>query len=700
MSEIDLIEEINDIELSGYLLFTTFKFNPQFFEKNIFFRFKNKVAPIVLTDESEYHARLQELSFSKLANKKYFLQYARSHGTFHPKLALSVNENEVRILLGSNNLTREGYTSNAELVVPIIIDLERRESGHLLSEIKDFLQCLEERTPGNEYKVEIRKIIQAIPDYEDNSNRDMWLIHSMKKPILETVLGIIGEPITEIEVFSPFFSQDMDFFKELMRLTPKIHIMVQDGKSNLPVLPFEKLTGASFSTVESERYIHAKMLCFETKNSNYLLVGSANCTRPALLTTDNVELVALIRTSRSVGDIVSKIGLMTDAKPSSVVRAEIEGDEPYEPPDLHIEEAVKKGQTLRVVLTEQTSGSGIVLVLDGVVKKWKFKTQGNIIEFQIPDDEQSLFSKTVIASISVEEGGIILTSDVVLVHNKTIFEDTYDLLNSVNMSDANWLFQVLRKLSKMQDFGSYVRLLDELDDVLLKMGSQEKAVEWLISKKTKQVVKDQNIQSTTLGDVIAGFVHRHGSRIDRAIENQELDARVQMTNSFVLLNKLSLFCYSRNYLPTGYAAYELLPDIRINLEIFFLNDSCYYDQLLANGHKPFLQESNLKYHVAIISYAVDLLQRSSPEYAPNPRLGYSPVRRKFQETDFSCLNKVLATEGKELLSKTLDKYLEEYAEILPQLANLDSTQFMNDLCLMIDNVNVFLRPKCVKPVLI
>jgi phosphatidylserine/phosphatidylglycerophosphate/cardiolipin synthase-like enzyme len=155
-NQIDLIEEINKIPPQCPTLFTTFTYSQDFFEREVFPRFKDKSYPLILIDQNEYQKSIKEFRKSKFAERKYFVEQIKCKNIFHPKILLAISDEKIWFFIGSNNLTYDGYLRNAELVVPIIIDLNDSSGLNLIPQIKQILDSLKKLIKSTFHQEAIR----------------------------------------------------------------------------------------------------------------------------------------------------------------------------------------------------------------------------------------------------------------------------------------------------------------------------------------------------------------------------------------------------------------------------------------------------------------------------------------------------------------------------------------------------------------
>src|SRR4051794_11864034 len=100
-------------------LFSTFNFDPDFFERRLLrspaLKRARRIA--VFMDAFQWQALIQADVLARSMNRRYLVvPVHRGRGVFHPKLSVLLAEAGGQLLCGSNNLTRSGCASNLELL--------------------------------------------------------------------------------------------------------------------------------------------------------------------------------------------------------------------------------------------------------------------------------------------------------------------------------------------------------------------------------------------------------------------------------------------------------------------------------------------------------------------------------------------------------------------------------------------------------
>lgn len=232
-------------------------------------------------------------------NKRYFLIPIDVHGVFHPKIYILASEKYARIGIGSANLTREGLSSNLEVASVFEVNSKDKAFSSVLNDIVKFLNDLvaySESTIAHRFISSFNEIIQGLK--EDNEDKSIHVLHNLNDSILLQAKKLMSQQkVNAIKVFSPFYDKKMMVYRQLKKNYPmaSIQFYIQQGKTNFPVDEFKLLdeTSTQYIIKNHERYMHGKVLIFDTESGFYVLTGSSNFTSAALLSSKksgNIEL--------------------------------------------------------------------------------------------------------------------------------------------------------------------------------------------------------------------------------------------------------------------------------------------------------------------------------------------------------------------------------------------------------------------------
>jgi len=289
-------------------LFSTFQFDPDFFERRLMkcSALKKARRIAVFMDAGQWQRLLQSDVLSRAMNRRYLVvPVRRGEGVFHPKLNLLLTEMGGQIQCGSNNLTRSGCSSNLELLnsLPFEFASEDTTVQTLAKQSLSFFDRAAQETDeeiGRIVRGWIAEVQKGYPwPKQDESFGDppIRLVHTYDGPIWDRLLEVIGESQPhEIFVVSPFHDADGRICCELANQWPKakVELLVQQGYTTLPVSPIRKLRSFRLAEIQdASRRLHAKLLAWKGRNSSGCLVGSPNFTSAAF-TGKNVEVALLL----------------------------------------------------------------------------------------------------------------------------------------------------------------------------------------------------------------------------------------------------------------------------------------------------------------------------------------------------------------------------------------------------------------------
>lgn len=310
-------EIITELKESGEdfqnIIAGTYSLQPQFFEDVVLNIFQQKDAErIVLMVDSRHLEKTFEAA--RDAGVKYFVEPISLKHDFHPKFILMTSEETGKLIIGSANLTENAWVRDGETFTLIDYNLAKEypDIPSVFVEMKGFLNSLSQRRLIRSEKHE-EQILESLDvpwliDVEptESDSRSIRLLHSVHRPILSQIKRIIHEEVTRITLTSPFFDLKGKVLRYLANnFCDTIQLFIQpDRVHNLPIETIKKLRrkGLDLTTFkirfrnDVNRFIHAKIMLFETDRGSYCLSGSANATGAGLLSnskTGNVELCLL-----------------------------------------------------------------------------------------------------------------------------------------------------------------------------------------------------------------------------------------------------------------------------------------------------------------------------------------------------------------------------------------------------------------------
>jgi hypothetical protein len=277
---------------------STFEFNPDFFERQLLpcSTLAQARRILVFMDAGQWFNLLRQDVRARFLNHRYLVVPVRpSQGVFHPKLNLLVREESGQVQCGSNNLTRSGCSSNLELLnsVSFTLEGESEEAILLAQEAYAFFKRACDDADQETGRI-ARQWLDELPRaatwlnvaLPQNENRNVRLVHTYEGSLWDRLTAMFdGSAPKKIMVISPFHDADGEMAHRIHQRWPKcqIELVVQQQTTNLPKAPLIKVrSSVSLSELRnSSRYLHAKLLAWESSKGTGCLVGSANFTTAA-----------------------------------------------------------------------------------------------------------------------------------------------------------------------------------------------------------------------------------------------------------------------------------------------------------------------------------------------------------------------------------------------------------------------------------
>lgn len=293
-------------------IYCTYGVDLAFFEEAILrpLRHKGCRNHLIFVDAVRYADTTNQFRASVFAaGRQYILvpiHLGHAFQSFHPKLILLVGPERGRLLIGSGNLTFTGVGHNHELFTCLDWRPDQPELSALFTQAWQFIKRLQQYGPSRAAAGVIKKI-----EYMANwlsepggQNGQLQFWHTLDTSLLEQLGRFLGEQkVNRITVVAPFLDKEAEALQQLhLRLRPnEMRLVLQDatvvGDAGALQQLFESGVPLQlYRFPDSQRYLHAKAYLLETETRHYVLTGSPNCTRAALLSTaatGNIETAAL-----------------------------------------------------------------------------------------------------------------------------------------------------------------------------------------------------------------------------------------------------------------------------------------------------------------------------------------------------------------------------------------------------------------------
>lgn len=314
-SDKSILREIEKSKGYDVAIFTTYNFEVDFFEKYVLSLLsKNNIrSSCVFIDAKQLNEATKNVR-SYMLGREYYVTPVELVGAFHPKIIMLIGENKAKLIISSANIKTSGYIHNNEIYNVFEYTEKDLKYSNLFVEAKEFLIELFEL--GSNQDSEILKLLQGFEIIKQNDS-DIHLISNLREPILKQLEKTIENKVYEINIATPFFDKTLVGLKRLLQSfdCKNVNIYLQNAKNTFPYLYNKKSKNVAekdlflYETVKcnkSKAFYHGKVIELKTKQSSYILYGSANCTSNALIKTysnnGNVECCILVKGEKNNND--------------------------------------------------------------------------------------------------------------------------------------------------------------------------------------------------------------------------------------------------------------------------------------------------------------------------------------------------------------------------------------------------------------
>ncbi|MCL1801771.1 MAG: hypothetical protein FWG25_10500, partial [Promicromonosporaceae bacterium] len=281
------LDEISDADSRPYseALFTTFGVDLGYFEGAILGRVRRLGAAVtILTDAAVYDP--DPIAVSN-AGSAYLLGPVSCSGSFHPKVNIFVGPERAMVSIGSGNLTVGGWQRNQETLV--IAEGTKQSVPRLIPEVAIWLEKLQMLRLGDPARDALNRIVMALSrliEHADTIEDGQHLVTSADGPLLDQ---LPSTKVTELRICAPFHDPTGQTFTALMqRYEPEIvSIAVQPGRTVIePSVIIDSAAKHNARLIWNDvpgAYVHGKLIEAVDSTGSWMLTGSANLTKPALL---------------------------------------------------------------------------------------------------------------------------------------------------------------------------------------------------------------------------------------------------------------------------------------------------------------------------------------------------------------------------------------------------------------------------------
>lgn len=277
---------------------TTFAFSAQAFEGIPLPKLRRSGCRniAVLADKAMLNLNLAEYGAPSYAGALYHVAKVSVGGAFHPKITLLIGAKKGRLLIGSANLTALGLAGNKELVSDIRYSELETGSAPIFSEAINYLRRY---VPAGDswFSSALGRALRHAPWLRDLVDADIassspdlrFLADKPDQPILDQIeSAVVGDKIEKLIVMSPYWDDKLQGLSQLRAVLgkPPTDILIDTRAAQFPIaaLNGEKAVKLfDLADESSARFIHAKLFIAIGEKWDHVIVGSMNCSLPALL---------------------------------------------------------------------------------------------------------------------------------------------------------------------------------------------------------------------------------------------------------------------------------------------------------------------------------------------------------------------------------------------------------------------------------
>ncbi|PRQ05141.1 hypothetical protein [Enhygromyxa salina] len=300
MATLDLINELRRGRFDHVLL-ATYNFSADFFEGYCLrsldaFRYADNVVAFV---DHGIYAKLiaaEGRDRPKLAGRGYYLNPVSCHGVFHPKVYLFTNKRQGLLVIGSCNLSKTGFTNNAEFAGSFRFDLGKDQThGRLFADVYRWFTRLDASES-------VSQAIEAAGQdcgwlrttHDAPTASEPRFLSNLDEPLWPQLRVLAGDGISKCTALSPYFDRQPKLIDELDDLG--LHIYSERKATTMTAAWLEhpsvvdgrvQITLTRYDEDGHERGLHAKAVVLHGADACLLAYGSANFTTPALFATPN-----------------------------------------------------------------------------------------------------------------------------------------------------------------------------------------------------------------------------------------------------------------------------------------------------------------------------------------------------------------------------------------------------------------------------
>ncbi|MFD0583123.1 phospholipase D-like domain-containing protein [Dactylosporangium darangshiense] len=284
------------------LVILTYSANLGFFETHLLRQLGRVPQRLILADDrrlAETFTRAAETG-QRLANanRTYLAAPVRNARAAHAKVALLTTKTDGLLLIGSGNLSQDGYASSGELWhVYAYADGAPEHLGQFAA-VRFLIDGIISREWIDPPAVELLHQVWAeTPWLAEQPSTAPLVRHNLDTPLVDAIAEAVTWPVQTLTVHAPFFDPEAQALASLLdRLRPRRLrvLLTRDTSVDIEALrtavtrPRLDVSFLQATVTDAPRtFLHAKFIHAVGADREVMLTGSANLSRSALLLTAN-----------------------------------------------------------------------------------------------------------------------------------------------------------------------------------------------------------------------------------------------------------------------------------------------------------------------------------------------------------------------------------------------------------------------------
>jgi hypothetical protein len=285
----------------------TYSANLAFFESKLLSQLSQIPLRVILADQRRLADLFTEAADTgqrlRMANRAYVAGPIRHNRAAHAKAIVLTSAKEGLLIVGSGNLSQDGYASPGELWHVFAYDDDRRQHLAEFMTVRGLIDGLAQGGALDPPASEILRLVWSrCPWLPEPNHVPTTVRHNLEVSLADQLATEVSWDVEEMTAYAPFHDPDCAALSTLIeRFRPRRLRLFIRGDTSVDA---DKLSGVlssaqSFELAhvaigdEARDYLHAKWVHLRGAKREALLTGSANLSRSALLNpadSGNLEL--------------------------------------------------------------------------------------------------------------------------------------------------------------------------------------------------------------------------------------------------------------------------------------------------------------------------------------------------------------------------------------------------------------------------